>query len=126
MVDHLYFDLSLSEDGKSFDIILIKNDKYKEINRELTEIIENPLLEKEEFEEEKVEEEKVEEEKVKEEKVKEEKVVEEEEDESIIILYNDVRYVTFPGFDSLYTEKELIYVGKINSEHDEVEFTSFG
>lgn len=119
MVYHLYFDLSLSEDGKSFDIILIKKDKSKEINRELPEIIENPLLEKEELEEEKVEEEKVKEEKVEEEKV-------EEEDESIIVMYNDVRYVTFPGIDSLYSEKELIYVGKINSEHDEVEFTSFG
>ena len=106
MVNHLYFDLSLSEDGKSFDIILIKKDKFKGINIGLAEIIENPLLEKEE-------------------EVEEEKL-EEEEDESIIIMYNDMRYVTFPGIDSLYTEKELIYVGKINNMHDEVEFTSFG
>ena len=41
-------------------------------------------------------------------------------------MYNDMRYVTFPRIDSLYTEKELIYVGKINNMHDEVEFTSFG
>jgi hypothetical protein len=129
MVDHLYFDLSLSEDGKSFDIILIKKDKFKGINIGLAEIKENPLLEKEEEleEEKKVEKEKVKEKKVeeKEEEVEEEKL-EEEEDESIIIMYNDMRYVTFPGIDSLYTEKELIYVGKINNMYDEVEFSSFG
>ena len=104
-----HFDLSFSHDGKSFDIIF--KETFKKESHKLTTIIENPLIESCEE---------------KEEKIFNEYDSEEEKDESIVKFYEGIRYVTFPGIDGLYTEKDLIYVGKSGCSDKEVYFTPKG
>jgi hypothetical protein len=96
-----HFDLSLSSDGKVYDISFHREEIKK--NTELTQICENPLIEQCEEEEEK-------------------KIIfnhddsEEEEDTSIIKIYDGIKYLTFPGNTSIYTVKSLRYAGSIDEE----------
>ena len=113
MESYLSFDLSLTENGKVFDISFKKKESFKKIPQELPKIFENTLIEQCE------------------EKEEGESVIitddySEEEDNSIIKIYEGIRYVSFPGIKSLYTEKDLRYVGKVGGEHTEVHFTPIG
>ena len=93
----LHFDLSLTSDGKIYDISFQRKKIEKKI--ELTKICENPLIEQCE---------------------EEEQIIfnqddsEEEEDTSIIKIFNGNNYLTFPGNSSIYTVKDLKYVGCID------------
>ena len=112
MESYLSFDLSLTENGRIFDISFKKKDPLKKTPHELQKIFENPLIEQcEEKEEEPV-------------------IItddySEEEDNSIIKIYEGIRYVVFPGIESLYTEKDLRYVGKVCRDHIGVHFTPIG
>ena len=97
-----HFDLSLSSDGKVYDISFHREEIEK--HTELTKICENPLIEQCEKEEE-----------------EEEKIIfnhddSEEEDTSIIKIYEGIQYLTFPGNPSIYTVDDLRYVGSIDEE----------
>ena len=106
-----YFDLSLTSDGNVYDISFIEEKLLKDL--ELTKICDNPLIEQCEEKEETL--------KINDDYSEEEE--EEEEDKSIIKLYEGVRYVSFPGIDSVYTEKDLRYVGRLLENHTGIDFT---
>lgn len=95
-----YFDLSLTSDGKVFDISFQREKIEKDVG--LTKICENPLIEQCEEKE-------------------EETIIfneddSEEEDTSIIKICEGIKYLTFPGIRSVYTVDDLKYVGTIDEE----------
>ncbi len=94
-----YFDLSLTSDGKFYDISFER--KKLEKNVGLTKICENPLIEQCEE---------------KEETIKFNDDDSEEEDTSIIKICEGIKYLTFPGIRSVYTVDDLKYVGSIDEE----------
>ena len=134
MKSAITFDLSLSEDGKFYDIFFkeeqieeeilkevtnfknvknvknVKNDK----NEKLIQITENPLMEEcEDLEE-----------------CEDTSFFNEdfsdEEDTSIILVYEGVNYVAFSGMKSVYTEKDLSYVGDIGNGENSIDFILTG
>tara|TARA_B100000686_G_C16781372_1_gene972124 strand:+ start:966 stop:1322 length:357 start_codon:yes stop_codon:yes gene_type:complete len=91
---YLSFDLKHTGNRQIFDISFKKKDQLKKIPHELPKILE----------------------KCEEEEEEDDPLIiiddySEEEDNSIIKIYEGIRYVLFPGIDSLYTEKDLRYVG---------------
>ena len=128
MKSAITFDLSLSEDGKFYDIFFkeeqieeeilkevtnFKNDKNVK-NEKLIQITENPLMEEcEDLEE-----------------CEDTSFFNEdfsdEEDTSIILVYEGVNYVAFSGMKSVYTEKDLSYVGDIGNGENSIDFILTG
>ena len=100
-----HFDLSLSSDGKVYDISFHREEIEK--HTELTKICENPLIEQCEEGGEKGGEKKL---------IFNHDDSEEEEDTSIIKIYEGIKYLTFPGNPSIYTVDSLKYVGSIGEE----------
>jgi hypothetical protein len=111
------FDLALTEDGLGYDIRFKETEclleepglgnlakeedviSIKTNNEKLIQIKENPLIEQcEECEE-------------GDESVSSVDDFSDEEDTSIINVYEEVRYITFPDMKSVYTEKDMEYVG---------------
>ena len=100
-----YFDLSLTSDGKVFDISFQREKLEKNVG--LTKICENPLIEQCEENEETI--------------IFKEDDSDEEEDTSIIKICEGIKYLTFPGIRSVYTVDDLKYVGSIG-EDDSINF----
>ena len=96
----LYFDLSLTSDGKVCDISFQREKLEKNVG--LTKICENPLIEQCEENEETI--------------IFNDDDSEEEEDTSIIKICEGIKYLTFPGIRSVYTVDDLKYVGSIDEE----------
>ena len=113
------FDLALTEDGLGYDIRFKETEclleepglgnlakeedviSIKTNNEKLIQIKENPLIEQcEECEE-------------GDESVSSVDDFSDEEDTSIINVYEEVRYITFPDMKSVYTEKDMEYVGEL-------------
>ncbi len=93
------YDLSLTGDGKVYDISFHMEEIEKDTG--LTKICENPLIEQCEE--------------------KEEPIIfnqddSEEEDTSIIKIYEGINYLTFPCNSSVYTCDDLKYVGYIDKD----------
>ena len=107
MKGNLSFDLSLTEDGKVYDIVFKRDDIIKK-NIDHHDLGDNSLIEhcneKEEttFTNDNLE----------------------EEDTCIVKIYEGNKYVTFPGISSVYTEYNLTYVGAVVD--GSIKFTPIG
>ena len=104
----LSYDISFIDNGKVYDIIFEKKELCETKDRKQKTPNIPPV---EEFKE------------------KEETILEDdctsEEDTAITIVYDTLKYITFPGITSVYTERDLKYVGEVEEGSGKIKFTSF-